>query len=164
MTNLSTEIYPLACILRQNLVSYRHYFNLNNTKLILMKKLMILGFILAAAWACTQQKEMVKSKATAPVVVMDSTEYEITIIDPDFDRWYMIRYSPAMDRSNDYYRSMNGLGVINWNDYFTRNRYNQAIGSYINYTSSVDYGIEVNRRLYWYFKFIEETYRIRLLR
>jgi hypothetical protein len=129
-----------------------------------MKKLLIFIFILLAAWACTHQKEVTKSRATVPTVILDSTEYEITIIDPDFDRWYMMRYSPAMDRSNDYYRSMNGLGVINWNEYYTRNKYSQVVGSYINYTSSVDYGIEVNRRLYWYFKFVEETYRIRLLR
>jgi hypothetical protein len=129
-----------------------------------MKKLLIFSFILLAAWACTHQKEVTKSKATVPTVILDSTEYEITITDPDFDRWYMMRYSPSMDRSNDYYRSKNGLGVVNWNDYFTRNKYNQVIGSYINYNPSVDYGIEVNRRLFWYFKFIEETYRIRLLK
>jgi hypothetical protein len=129
-----------------------------------MKKLIIFSIVLVAAWSCTQQKEVAKSRATVPTVILDSTEYEITIIDIDFDRWYMMRYSPSMDRSNDYYRSMNASGVINWNDYYTRNKYNQVIGSYINYNPSVDYGIEVNRRLFWYFKFIEETYRIRLLR
>jgi len=129
-----------------------------------MKKLIIYGLILLTGWACTQQKEISKSKGSTPAVIKDSTEYEITIIDSDFDRWYMMRFSPAMDRSNDYYRSMNGLGVINWNDYYTHNKYNQVIGSYINYTSSVDYGIEVNRRLYWYFRYVEENFRIRLLR
>ncbi len=128
-----------------------------------MKRLITLAFIMFSFWACTQQKEIVKSPDNGPVVVKDSTEYEITIIDPDFDLWYLMHFSQVVDRSNEYYRSMNGLGVSNWNQYFTRGRYNNSIGCYINFIPSVDYGIEVNRRLYWYFKYIEETFRIRLL-
>jgi hypothetical protein len=45
-----------------------------------------------------------------------------------------------------------------------RGRYNRIIGSYINWNPTTDYGIEINRRLYWYFVYYEETFRIRLLR
>ncbi|HOP14842.1 MAG TPA: DUF6146 family protein, partial [Lentimicrobium sp.] len=75
-----------------------------------------------------------------------------------------LRFSPSFDRSNDYYRTMNNIGVNNWNDYFMRGRYNRIIGSYINWNPTTDYGIEINRRLYWYFVYYEETFRIRLLR
>ncbi len=129
-----------------------------------MKRLIILGFALFSIWACTQQKEVTKSVNAGLVVVKDSTEYDITIIDPAFDHWYLMHFSQGEDRSNEYYRAMNGLGVSNWNQYYTKGRYLNSIGSYINFIPSVDYGIEVNRKLYWYFKYTEETFRIRLLR
>ncbi|KAF0195295.1 MAG: hypothetical protein FD166_3011 [Bacteroidetes bacterium] len=129
-----------------------------------MKKLAVLGLVFMAVCACSSQKETTGTGKPAATVAIDSTEYEITIIDPDFDRWYVGHYSPALDRTNEYYRSMNSQGVINWNYYFTRNKYSTVIGSYISYNPSIDYGLEVNRRLYWYFRFIEENYRIRLLR
>jgi len=129
-----------------------------------MKKLVLLGLVIIVVYGCSSPKKSFVSEKTAGRVAIDSTEYEITIIDPDFDRWYIGHYSPALERTNEYYRSMNSQGVINWNQYFTRNRYSTVIGSYISYNPSVDYGLEVNRRLYWYFRFIEENYRIRLLR
>ncbi|MBK6347156.1 MAG: hypothetical protein IPN08_18705 [Bacteroidales bacterium] len=128
-----------------------------------MKKLIFFGIVFIAACACSSQRESTGSGKPAGTVAIDSTEYEITIIDPDFDRWYLTHYSPALERSNEYYHSMNIQGVSNWNLYFTRNRYSSVIGSYINYNPSEDYGIDVNRRLYWYFRFIEKNYRIRLM-
>jgi hypothetical protein len=110
-----------------------------------MKKLAVLGLVFMAVCACSPQKETTGTGKPAA-----------------FDRWYVGHYSPALERTNEYYRSMNSQGVINWNHYFTRNRYSTVIGSYISYNPSVDYGLEVNRRLYWYFRFIEENFRIRL--
>lgn len=129
-----------------------------------MKAILILGLFIITAFACTQQKKTTKSQRPAAAIELDSTEYEITIIDPDFDTWYLLNFSPVQDRSNEYYRSMNGLGAVNWNLYYSRGRYSNAVGCYINYIQSEDYGIEVNRKLYWYFKYIEDDYKIRLLR
>ena len=129
-----------------------------------MKNLLFIAFMLLMAWACSPQKDISKASADIKQVVIDSTEYEITIFDTDFDRWYLLHFSPALDRSNDYYRLMNDRGVTNWNQYFTRNRYNQVVNSYINFNPTIDYGMEVNRKLYWYFRFIEETCKIKLFR
>lgn len=129
-----------------------------------MKKIAILAIVLFSAWACTQQKQIITSAGNSQRVVSDSTEYEITIIDPGFDQWYLINFSPAHDRSNDYYRSVIWTGVSNWNQYFHRGRYSRIISSFIYFEPGTDYGIEVNRRLYWYFRYVEETTGIRLLR
>ncbi len=134
------------------------------SEFLAMKTMLIFGFVIITAFACTQQKETTKSRNPAAAIEIDSTEYEITIIDPDFDTWYLLNFSPVQDRSNEYYRSQNGLGVTNWNLYFSKGRYTDAIGCYINYIQSVDYGVEVNRKLFWYFKYIEDNYKIRLLR
>lgn len=129
-----------------------------------MKKLLIFGMLVFAGWACTQQREISQSQSELSSVSIDSTEYQIIIIDPEFERWFLLNYSPALDRSNEYYRTFNSIGVSNWNDYLNRGRYSRVIGSYIHYNSALDYGMDVNRQLYWYFKYIEEDYRIRLLR
>jgi hypothetical protein len=128
-----------------------------------MKKLIFSLFVLLIVWSCTPSQKSGSSERHS-TIKSDSTEYEITIIDNDFDQWYLINYSPAKDYSNEYYRGKNQVAVINWNDYFTRNRYHRVIEDYIFYDNSVDYGIDVNRKLYWYFKYIEDVSKIRLFR
>jgi len=127
-----------------------------------MKKLLIPVFVLLLAWSCSPSQK-ISSTGKPPVIKNDSTEYEIIIIDPGFDHWYLINFSETKDYSNQYYRGRNQVAVSHWNDYFTRNRYPRAIDSSIDYDYSIDYGIEVNRKLYWYFKYIEDTFKIRLL-
>jgi hypothetical protein len=119
-------------------------------------------FVLLVAWSCSPSQKAVSS-GKKPIIKIDSTEYEIIVIDPEFDHWYLLNFSITKDRSNEYYRSKNQLGVNNWNDYFIRNLYPNLIDSSIVYDFSVDYGIDVNRTLYWYFKYYEDTFGIRLL-
>ncbi|MDX9905480.1 MAG: DUF6146 family protein [Bacteroidales bacterium] len=123
-----------------------------------MKKAVILFITVITAAACTS----VKNTGSIDLNTSDSTVYEITIIDNQFDNWYLMNFSPAEDRSNEYYRSMNNLAVSNWNQYYNSGRYKRVIDSYIDYWPTVDYGIELNRKLYWYFKYIEESSGIRL--
>jgi hypothetical protein len=127
-----------------------------------MKLSFFIGILVVLFWACTPVREVSKTSATLTQNSLDSTEYEILIIDSHFDQWYLINFDPSKDHSNDYYRNKNLIAVANWNDYYRTNRYSQVIDSYINYWSNIDYGIEVNRRLFWYFKYIKENYRIRL--
>ena len=132
-----------------------------------MKNLIFLLFVLLVAWSCSPSKKTAATGRQLTIqsdstIKSDSTEYEIIIIDPEFEHWYLTQYSPAKDHSNEYYRNKNQVAVINWNDYYTRTRYHNVIESYIYYDYSVDYGIDVNRKLYWYFKYIEENYKIRL--
>jgi len=126
-----------------------------------MKKLLFPLFMLLAVWSCSTSHKTGSSDRHSSVII-DSTEYEITIIDNEFDTWYNLNYSPAKDHTNEYYRAKNLVGVSNWNYYYTKNKYTRVIENYIVFDNSVDYGLEVNRRLYWYFIFIEDKYRIRL--
>lgn len=128
-----------------------------------MKTFLIPALLLMIIWSCNPARQSVKSTSEKKIV-SDSTEYEITIIDNDFDMWYLQKASPATDHSNDFYRQWNQMGVRNWNEYFMHGRYHQVISDYINYNSTVDYGIEVNRKLYWYFKYVEEKYGVSVLK
>jgi len=116
-------------------------------------------------WNSCSAPYQAKGKSSAGIQPgQDSTTYELVIIDPDFDLWYLMKFSPALDRSEETYQFMNRQGVLKWNACYSRGMYPDVVASYIDYRPEIRYGIELNRRLYWYFRFIEEKYQIPLLR
>ena len=127
-----------------------------------MSRSFFIGILALMVWACSPVKTASKSSAILTQKEQDTTEYGIVIIDPGFDQWYLLNYSPAQDRSNDYYRTQNIIAVRNWNDYYRTGKYSRIIDSEIDYLPDVDYGIEVNRKLFWYFRYIKSEYRIYL--
>ena len=127
-----------------------------------MKSRFFIGMIALLIWGCSPVKEVSKTSATLNQTGQDSTEYEILIIDPNFDQWYLLNYSPAKDYSKEYYRGKNIVAIANWNDYYLRGKYGRVIDAAIDYRPNVDYGIEVDRKLYWYFRYVVSEYKIRL--
>jgi hypothetical protein len=127
-----------------------------------MSRSFFIGLLALTVWACSPVKTASKSSAILTQKEQDTTEYGIVIIDPGFDQWYLLNYSPAQDRSNDYYRTQNIIAVRNWNDYYRTGKYSRIIDSEIDYLSYMDYGIDVNRKLFWYFRYIKSEYRIYL--
>jgi Family of unknown function (DUF6146) len=127
-----------------------------------MSRSFFIGILALMVWACSPVKTASKSSAILTQKEKDTTEYGIVIIDPGFDQWYLLNYSPAQDRSNDYYRTQNIIAVRNWNDYYRTGKYSRIIDSEIDYLPDVDYGIDVNRKLFWYFRYIKSEYRIYL--
>lgn len=91
----------------------------------------------------------------------DSTEYELVVFDQGFETWLLMQ--PQNHHSLEYYRSRNRTYVTEWNSRFMNaRRYRGEYGSYIDYDPSVDYGLDFERRLYYYFKYFEETNGVRL--
>ena len=113
--------------------------------------------------ACSPAKQVSKTSATLAQVSQDSTEYELIVTDIRFDPWYQLNYSEAKDRTEEYYRSKNIIAVVNWNEYYRLGKYINVIDSEINYQPGVDYGMELNRKLYWYFRFVQEEYGVKVL-
>jgi len=127
-----------------------------------MSRSILIGILALILWTCSPVKEASKTSAVMTQSSLDSTEYDIIIIDPGFDQWYLLNYSPSKDRLNDYYRIKNLIAVGNWNEYYRSGRYINIIDSYLDYRPEVEYGIELNRKLFWYFKYLKSKYRIRL--
>lgn len=127
-----------------------------------MKLLYLIGIATMLIYACSPARNTSKSAATVALSCHDSTEYEIYIDDLRFDQWYLMNYSEAKDHSDEYYRSRNLVAVPRWNDYYRQGNGIEVVDSYINYQPQIDYGIEVNRKLYWYFTYVEEKYGIKL--
>lgn len=126
-------------------------------------------YILLAAifiYSCgSSNKTTVKkqtSKEEAVVISNDSLEYEIIIMDIGFSSYLTTIAKPDWYYSQKYYETKNNFYVTEWN--IRANdplKYGGFFETRIDYSPHVDYGLDVNYKLYNYFKFCEHKYRIR---
>ena len=94
-------------------------------------------------------------------ISVDSLEYRLVILDPQFETWLLTK-PPKSFYSNDYYIQKNRFYVTEWNlRYMTANN-NGLYENYIDYNPNIDYGIDINYKLYYYFKYFEETNHLKL--
>ena len=128
-----------------------------------MKKLLFFAMVVILLPACalfrpgsTQVPGGVQIEPEA-----DSTEYELVVFDQGFETWLLMQ--PQNQYSVEYYKNKNRIYVSEWNQrYSNPRRYKGNYESYINYDSFIDYGLEFERRLYYYFRYFEETNGVRL--
>lgn len=91
-------------------------------------------------------------------------EYEIIIIEPGFNFWLLSQARPEGFYSQNYFENRNQQYVIEWNQRvlqpqrFDPNLYELQI----DYQPGIDYGYEVNYKLYNYFIYFQLTYNQRL--
>jgi len=116
----------------------------------------------------TQQNSVASADETQkeePVrIANDSLEYEVIIIDIGFNTYLNTIARPMSFYSNEFLRTRNNYYVIEWNSR-ARNpsRYNPNIyENIIDYQTHIDYGLEVNYKLFWYFQFAQRKYNMRL--
>ena len=97
-------------------------------------------------------------------IASDSTEYQIIIIDPGFNTWLLSIARPEGYYSQTYLENRNQIYVMNWNQRamqplrFGGDLYQMQI----DYDPGIDYGYEVNYKLYNYFIFFQRKYNQRL--
>lgn len=128
----------------------------------------IMQYLLAALAVMLFASACGSGKSTAPVrygqnMILDrgdEDEYEVTIIDSGFDRWFATHARPVGFHSPQYYEAMNRRYVSAWNEKVATHgfRPNSPFQQRINYDPNIDYGLEVNYKLYYYFKYIEDVY------
>lgn len=132
---------------------------------------LVLGLLVS----CTAQKEaldisddeqaLFDSQDQEQVEIKDEkTEYEITIIEPGFYTWLQSIARPEGYYSQSYLENRNLLLVTNWNQRALQpTRYNPNLYQMqINYEPGIDYGYEVNYKLYNYFIYFQRKYKQRL--
>ena len=97
-------------------------------------------------------------------IANDDIEYEIIIIEPGFNSWLVSTAQPKGYYSQHYLEGRNRLYVTEWNSRvlqphnFNPNLYEMRI----DYDPSIDYGYEVNYKLYNYFIYFQLTYKQKL--
>ncbi len=108
------------------------------------------------------QKNKENIKLKADTVSTDSLNYKLIILDPGFDSWLATK-PPENFYSQAYYESRNRLYVSEWNQRYLTSHGSLLYDTYIDYNYSTDYGLDLNYKLYYYFRFFEATNHIRLV-
>jgi hypothetical protein len=97
-------------------------------------------------------------------IANDNIEYEIIIIEPGFNSWLLTTAKPEGYYSQEFMETRNWQYVLEWNNRVLQpHRYSPNLyGMQIDYDRGVDYGYEVNYKLYNYFIYFQLTYNQRL--
>ena len=97
-------------------------------------------------------------------IANDELEYEILIIEPGFNFWLQSVAKPEGYYSQGFLESRNIFYVTEWNNrVFQPQRYDPNLYELqIDYSPSIDYGYEVNYKLYNYFIYFQLHYKQQL--
>lgn len=129
-----------------------------------MRKLGIILIAVLFYWGCAGVQAPIRiTDENVVVPTEDKTEYELEVLDPGFNTWYLTNWNLAKDRSYKYYDTWNDRYVQAWNFKATSPRYAGFFNSTINYDVNEDYGMEVSRKLFYYFKYVETQLGIPIL-
>lgn len=129
-----------------------------------MKKIFYLFIVITFLAVCSGPKGVVKIEPEGNDVVQeDSLEYELIVFDTEFETWYMLQDSPARYRSQQYYENWNRQYVLEWNYLATQPRRRSFFQPIVGYEPGVDYGFELNHKLFYYFQYVENVLRIPIL-
>lgn len=153
------------------------YLNPMKKNKIIKKMMSILGVALVLVFLanCGSSKEALsitdeEKQAFAAVegdtieISSDEAEYEIIIIEPGFFTWINSIARPEGYYSQSFLENRNQLLVLNWNQRamlpgtYSPDLYQMQI----DYQPGIDYGYEVNYKLYNYFIYFQRKYNQRL--
>ncbi len=136
-----------------------------------MKKLALLIITMAFIVSCkttnnmsTNDKESQKKEQDTVRIANDKLEYEIIIIEPGFNSWLERMAKPEGYYSQEFLEGRNQIYVSEWNRRVLRpSVYNTSLYEIqIDYNTSIDYGYEVNYKLYNYFIYFQLHYKQQL--
>ena len=97
----------------------------------------------------------------APVEKSDTVEYELLIIDPAFEQWFQRHQRPESYYSLSYLENWNRLLVTQWNLLISRpGRPDCMPMNYLYYDPAISYGIALNHKLFYYFKYMHQRCRV----
>jgi hypothetical protein len=141
--------------------------NKNKTMKTLFVSLIILVFMVSCT--TTKKPSLQKYEATTTQqdtvrIANDELEYEIIIIEPGFESWLAQRAKKEGYYSQEFLEGRNQIYVAEWNrrvlqpSVYDPNLYEMQI----DYNPSIDYGYEVNYKLYNYFIYFQLHYKQQL--
>lgn len=139
--------------------------NLDMKHLIRFVALIIFGTLLYSCGISSNKTYVGSKKTEKPVVVSnDSLEYEVIIFDVGFNNYLNTQARPRGFYSQNYLERWNNIYITNWNiRHQNPKRYDANIyQNLIDYDAKIDYGYEVNYKLFNYFQFAQIKYRMRL--
>ncbi|MCB0383462.1 MAG: hypothetical protein KDD05_09270 [Psychroserpens sp.] len=136
-----------------------------------MKPFFKLFFIFLFITSCNSTQSIPEATQDANVpeedivrLESDALEYEIIIIEPGFNAWLSTMAQPKGYYSQSYMESRNNVMVQEWNARVLQpGKYNPDMYQLqIDYRPGINYGYDLNYKLYNYFIYFQITYNQRL--
>lgn len=111
-----------------------------------------------------EKKSFEQVEGDTITIKSDKTEYQIIIIEPGFNTWLSSIAKPEGYYSQNFMENRNYLMVMEWNRrVLSPARFNPNLYELqIDYTQNIDYGYEVNYKLYNYFIYFQRKHNQRL--
>lgn len=109
------------------------------------------------------QPKQVNLVAVPDTAVEEETEYELIVLEPGY-KAYLVTQLPMEYYSENYYKTWNQQYVIEWNIRFLSGPRKELFENEIHYDPMKNYGLELEYRLYHFFRFFENKYDITLVR
>ena len=141
----------------------------------MMKKIIGIAIVALIIASCsTTKKNLEISDEEQPVfeqtekdtvaIANAESKYEIIIIEPGFYTWLNSIARREGYYSQHFLENRNELFVLEWNRRVLQpRRYNQNLYFWqIDYDRNIDYGYDVNYKLYYYFIYIQRKYKEQL--
>ena len=135
-----------------------------------MRKFLPLFLIFLIGWACSTQKKLAEMKPRTvevaeqdSVAAKDSVEYNIETFDANFEAWYQMHNNQSTYHSLSYYEHWNKLYVAAWNANAMDPRKSSFFEPIVGYDPNVDYGLELNHKLFYYFQYVENVLKIKIM-
>ena len=121
-----------------------------------------LAFLLLVRFNGYSQENSDRASLRNDTISVDSLEYRLVVDDPGFETWLATQL-PKSYYSKDYYEQKNRLYVMAWNMRYQSIRNSSLYNSYIDYRPNIDYGLDLNYKLFYYFKYFEKMNNVKLL-
>ncbi|MGB2760812.1 DUF6146 family protein [Maribacter stanieri] len=112
----------------------------------------------------SEEKTFKQVQEDTITISSEKTEYEIIIIEPGFTTWLSSIAKPEGYYSQNFLENRNNIMVLEWNNRVLQpSRFNPNLYELrIDYSQQIDYGYEVNYKLYNYFIYFQRKYNQRL--
>ncbi len=127
-----------------------------------MKIIYYLPILIFFLQSCYSKKYDTTVQKDTVTIENDSLTHEIIVLDPGFEVYLRTIARPMNFYSQTFYETRNLFYVAQWNLRAanpTQNR-NFDFQQPIDYDANTDYGLEVNYKLYNYFKFVEHRFGV----
>ena len=122
---------------------------------------MILFFGIVILWSCSSNKPLVQIEDAS--TKSDITEYTIIVTEPGFESWFVTNRKPIWFYEENYYKHFNQLYTNEWNHRVRSIKYDIPFYEEIDYNSVINYGKDIEHKMYWYFQFMMDKYDFKLL-
>lgn len=131
---------------------------------ISMRNLILIIIFALIPLSCTAQSDSKKDKQESAMKPEknEEGEWDLTVIDTQFDYFMNAVARPISQYSETYLKSRNTMLVTEWNSYYTSGRYRNIIESMIDYDPKEKYGIKFEYKLYQVFAYVSWKYKLRM--